>query len=79
MIESGSVKITELNAVGRENIGLPITNADRIRAMSDEELATKLYLFACVHALDSEVKCKDNGCKNCWLDWLKSPAETEGE
>lgn len=51
------------------------TNADRIRAMTDEELATKLYLSTCIHVFDSEVKCKDNGCKKCWLDWLRQEAE----
>lgn len=56
-------------------IAEPITNADRIRSMSDEKLATKLYLFTCVHVFDSKVKCEDNGCKKCWLDWLKECAE----
>lgn len=53
----------------------PKTNGDFIRSMSDEELATKLYLFICVHVFDSKVKCEDNGCKKCWLDWLKECAE----
>jgi len=49
----------------------PITNADRIRVMTDEELAQRLYLSTCVHIFDNKVECKDNGCKKCWLDWLK--------
>lgn len=53
------------------------TNADRIRSMTDEELATKLYLFTCVHVFDSEVNCKRIGCKKCWLNWLKQEAEGE--
>ena len=53
----------------------PQTNGDSVRSMSDEKLATKLYLFTCVHVFDSKVKCEDNGCKKCWLDWLKERAE----
>ena len=53
----------------------PKTNADRIRAMSDEELAQRLYLSTCAHIFDNKVECKDNGCKKCWLDWLKKEAE----
>ena len=52
------------------------TNADRIRAMSDEELAEFLS--------DDERACppKCNNCRKhisecggCWLEWLKQPAE----
>jgi len=50
------------------------TNADRIRAMSDEELANTLK--------DIGMQCPDghfvgdydcfdgSGCASCWLDWL---------
>ena len=54
----------------------PVTNADRIRAMSDEELAKWL----CVMNIDDcpdkahERHCTDK-CYECWLDWLKSPVE----
>ena len=48
-----------------------MTNADHIRAMTDDELAQRLYLSTCVHIFDNKVECKDNGCKKCWLDWLK--------
>ena len=53
----------------------PVTNADRIRAMSDEELANKLYLGVCVRHFDDSHECKDNGCRKCWLDWLRQEAE----
>ena len=51
------------------------TNADRIRAMSDEELAKACndYFGAC-----PPVDCPDSNCEACWLDWLKIPEE-EGE
>lgn len=54
----------------------PPTNADHIRAMSDEELATKAR--ALFHGCPPRLKtCPDcpPGCKKCWLNWLKSPKE----
>lgn len=56
----------------------PITNADRIRAMTDEELAEWATLMV----------CKYRSCGNCpmsdWCspgrgiaEWLKSPVEGE--
>ena len=52
------------------------TNADRIRAMSDEELAKKLGRgLGCPVTADC---MKMSGeCKACWLDWLQQPAEGE--
>lgn len=58
------------------------TNADRIRAMTDEELA-KLFtsgwfdrpLFTCPV---KDVECEsDVPCDVCFLDWLKSPVEVQ--
>ena len=50
------------------------TNADRIRAMSDEELA----VFFDERPLCPEPKehCPCN-CAKCWIEWLKQPAEEE--
>ena len=52
----------------------PITNADRIRAMTDEELAE----FMCHNVSNGTVNCAFCGaaefCRmghNGWLDWLK--------
>ncbi len=63
----------------------PMTNADRIRAMSDEELAE---LFdgivdngkSCSLICGDLDNCKRNNsieriCKNHYLKWLKQPAE----
>ena len=62
------------------------TNADRIRAMSDEELATHLHdigwdchLCAEHGRLDNEPllrgeKCDDKCVEHC-LEWLQQPAE----
>jgi hypothetical protein len=64
----------------------PITNADRIRAMSDEKLARHLHCIGWDCHLCSEHKRLDNEpflrgerCdENCFdhcLEWLKQPAE----
>lgn len=59
----------------------PMTNADRIRAMSVEKLARLL-----VHTVsdgcppDMDEQCRKDaegwdGCDKCWCQWLKRPAE----
>lgn len=56
------------------------TNADRIRQMSDEELAER-FASACPPK-DAMNRCcqyylsGSNGCKDCWLDWLQQEVET---
>lgn len=56
----------------------PITNADRIRSMTDEELADWLGVY-CNGQTAQEVgkPCvSDMGsCEECWLDWLKEECE----
>ena len=58
----------------------PITNADRIRAMTDEALAELLksirYSWTCVPR-DNGNRCADfkDNCHACWLDWLKQEVE----
>ena len=49
------------------------TNADRIRAMSDEELAEAMDMLCppvkdCTH---------DGNCVKCWIYWLRQPAEED--
>ena len=52
----------------------PATNADKIRAMSDEELVELLdYKLGCPATGNCEKMNRD--CKACWLDWLHQPAE----
>lgn len=48
----------------------PVTNADRIRAMTDEELAD--WHASCPY-IDKE--CTMKGCVKCVLEWLQQPAE----
>ena len=52
----------------------PQTNADRIRAMSDEELAS---VIMCPYQFDGELDCKEHNCFQCSLKWLQQPAEGE--
>lgn len=49
-----------------------VTNADRIRAMTDEELAG--YLSNICYGL---WKMFSDNPEKVWLDWLKSPVEVE--
>lgn len=64
------------------------TNADRIRAMTDEELAKTEML--CPYWASKEWSCpqkyakrkdgkKGYDCVACVLDWLKSPVEVQDE
>ena len=50
------------------------TNADRIRAMSDEELAKEFAMLAGWDRKEYE-KAKRIGIEKVMLDWLKQPAE----
>lgn len=54
----------------------PKTNADRIRAMSDEELAEWLYEYGGgAPNCDKELGTFDyKRCADCWLDWLQQEA-----
>ena len=72
----GSICVALRNTYG---LGDPMTNADRIRAMSDEELCKFLgeYKFCdiCEEGCDS---CTYNGdCDKRLLDWLKQPVKEE--
>jgi hypothetical protein len=57
------------------------TNADRIRAMSDEELAASHLIIPCFYDDDGYGECKygwhdrKQTCEECKLEWLKQPAE----
>ena len=51
-----------------------MTNADRIRRMTDEELAEFFGTESICDNIDSS-KCKnDKDCKECQLEWLKQEA-----
>lgn len=56
------------------------TNADRIRAMSDDELAILLEgcicpSEPCKKVVNRERQPDKKMCQLCWLDWLKQETE----
>lgn len=63
----------------------PKTNADRIRAMTDEELAAlignNIDCSICKKEVFDTTTCPgsirigEKDCYDCWLDWLKKEAE----
>lgn len=58
----------------------PMTNGDRIRAMSDEELAKFIpdwsYTNACKLSEEVYIDC-NNECEKCVAEWLKQPVEVD--
>lgn len=60
-----------------------MTWGDKIRAMTDEELANFLFpLGSCPIIADGlpfneSADCADD-CEKCWLDWLKQEVESNG-
>lgn len=50
------------------------TNADRIRALSDEELAKTMCDVTCPENMRDK-PCDETRCQECWLEYLKQPAE----
>ena len=59
----------------------PKTNADRIREMSDEELAEKASeLIACrLCPIAESPWCDLDMCQENWISWLRSPVEESDE
>ena len=55
---------------------VPKTNADRIRSMSDEELAVTIF-GSCVELMGKEECNYSVSCKQCILQWFKSKAKEE--
>ena len=67
---------TESGAVnGSAYVKKTITNADRIRAMTDEELAAKIEELCQYAFMQISVYSKPFG-KAEWLDWLKQEVTT---
>ena len=63
---------------GLGHIEAPMSNADRIRAMSDEEIVSMLgHNSLCDYVQDhSSEHCEKQGsCDRCLQAWLQQPAE----
>ena len=72
----GEPEDTALVCVDRV-IGKPMTNADRIRAMSDEELAEFIKHIKVRAAFCKAVKDNDAFEALCSAEWLQMPAEED--
>lgn len=55
----------------------PMTNADRIRAMTDDELAEAISSIPMCVGTDDDKDCENDGCKGCFLKWLQQPSEED--
>ena len=53
------------------------TNAQKIRAMSDEELAEFIISIPMCVGEDKDLNCEIDVCKECFLKWLQMPAEED--
>ena len=73
-----SLSTVEINALKKGYCALnpePTTNGERIRAMSDEELAEFMDNGCDVIAPSENCTKAFYDCKKCWLDWLKEEAK----
>lgn len=61
-----------------------MTNADKIRAMNDDELGEFIisvnedgWPFACQNKPECQYGAAPGACNNCFLDWLKQTAKED--
>ena len=59
-----------------------MTNADKLRAMTDEELARlfdDVLKYNVVAEPDADIccDCHKTDCTPCWLDWLKQEVDVD--
>ena len=74
--EALDMAVKALEDVTDKNVG-KMTNADRIRAMSDEELAEFIKNIKVRAALCKAVKNNDAFEAICSAEWLQQPAEED--
>ena len=74
--EALDMAVKALEDVTDKNVG-KMTNADRIRAMSDEELAELTKNIKVRAALCKAVKDNDAFEELCSAEWLQMPAEED--
>ena len=68
--------VKALEDVTDKDVGKKMTNADRIRAMSDMEIAeASSFRFCPSEMIDKS--CVFRNCKECWIEWLQQPAGEE--
>lgn len=71
--EALDMAVKALEDVTDTNVG-KMTNADRIRSMTDEELANIIECPYGNPCFDEHLPCKGS-CHDCLLIWLQMPAE----
>ena len=81
--EALDMAVKALEDVTDKNVG-KMTNADRIRSMTDEELV-ELHYSSSAHCIASDPTVCDRHdfignltpCEQCYLKWLQMPAEED--
>ena len=81
--EALDMAVKALEDVTDKNVG-NMTNADRIRSMTDEELV-ELHYSSSAHCIASDPTVCDRHdfignltpCEQCYLKWLQMPAEED--
>ena len=81
--EALDMAVKALEDVTDKNVG-KMTNADRIRSMTDEELV-ELHYSSSAHCIaDDPTVCDRHDfignltpCEQCYLKWLQQPAEED--
>lgn len=71
----GSITCLHCNGTGWREV--PMTNADRIRAMNDEDLANIVQHCCPPIKRIAETCYEETHCVDCWVKWLQQPAEEE--
>jgi hypothetical protein len=68
----------KLKAIAAEITAPPKSNADRIRQMTDEELAEKLRCDSCLYQ-DMKSECESSECVHGILAWLQKEVEKDAK
>lgn len=74
--EALDMAVKALEDVTDKNVG-KMTNAERIRSMSDEEMAEFISSIPMCVGKDEDLNCEIDVCKECFLKWLQQPAEED--
>lgn len=81
--EALDMAVKALEDVTDKNVG-KMTNADRIRSMTDEELVNLHYSGSAHCIADDPTVCDRHDfignltpCEQCYLKWLQQPAEED--
>lgn len=70
--EACYIEGSECDSFNQTVLSRPRTNADRIRSMSDAELAA---VIMCVEGMNDKPCSGDGSCISCCLRWLQQPAK----